>query len=404
MSRVRRIAHGAFVIARRDYVATVFSRTFLLFLIGPLLPVIFSVGITSMTMRDDGPERRPAVIVIAGPHDGSALLAAREHLARRLSGGQLPPLRLVAAPADPQRLLAGKDAPAAILSGGLAHPILTGPDAPALAGRIGLMIDQARQMAALGDKMPPPGLLTVRPTARIASPAPDARRGFARGAQLGLFFLIVILSGMLLSNLVEEKSNKVVEVLAAAVPVDAIFAGKLGGMLAVSLTGIAAWASAAALAGSTLLPHGAIAAPAVGWPAFVMLAALYFASLYLLVGAVFLGIGAQTGSVREVQTLSMPLTMAQLLVYGLATAGLAHPGGPIGIAATIVPWSAPYMMLARAAEQPAFWPHPIALLWQLACLVLVIRVASRLFRLTVLKSGGLAPGWIASTMRRMRAR
>jgi len=47
----------------------------------------------------------------------------------------------------------------------------------------------------------------------------------------------VLLAGMLLSNLVEEKSNKVIEVLAAAIPVDAIFLGKLFAMLGVSLVG-----------------------------------------------------------------------------------------------------------------------------------------------------------------------
>jgi ABC-2 type transport system permease protein len=130
-------------------------------------------------------------------------------------------------------------------------------------------------------------------------------------------------------------------------------------------------------------------APAVGWPAFVALCALDFSSLYLLVGAVFLGIGAQAGSVREVQTLSMPLTMAQLLVYGLASAGLAHPGGTMGILAVILPWSSPYVMLARSAQEPALWPHAIALAWQIACFIVIVRIAARLFRMTVLKSGGI---------------
>ena len=53
---------------------------------------------------------------------------------------------------------------------------------------------------------------------------------------------------MLLSQLIEEKSNKVIEVLAAAVPVDAIFLGKLFAMLAMSLVGITVWTSAGAAA------------------------------------------------------------------------------------------------------------------------------------------------------------
>ena len=40
---MKRMIRAAWVIARRDYVATVFSRTFLLFLIGPLMPILFAV-------------------------------------------------------------------------------------------------------------------------------------------------------------------------------------------------------------------------------------------------------------------------------------------------------------------------------------------------------------------------
>ena len=69
-------------------------------------------------------------------------------------------------------------------------------------------------------------------------------------AQILIFVLTLLLAGMLLSNLVEEKSNKVIEVLAAAVPLDAVFLGKLIAMLGVSLVGILIW--------------GAIAA--AGWP------------------------------------------------------------------------------------------------------------------------------------------
>jgi ABC-2 type transport system permease protein len=47
----------------------------------------------------------------------------------------------------------------------------------------------------------------------------------------------MLLAGMVLSNLVEEKGNKIIEVLAAAIPMDAVFLGKLFAMLAVSWWG-----------------------------------------------------------------------------------------------------------------------------------------------------------------------
>ena len=72
-----------------------------------------------------------------------------------------------------------------------------------------------------------------------------------------MFVLTILLAGMLLSQLIEEKSNKVIEILAAAIPVDAIFVGKLFAMLAISLLGIAVWASVGAAAVASSRPAGA---------------------------------------------------------------------------------------------------------------------------------------------------
>src|SRR3546814_3002768 len=66
-------------------------------------------------------------------------------------------------------------------------------------------------------------------------------------AQVLLFLLTMLLAGMVLSNMVEEKTNKIIEILAAAVSIDAIFIGKLMAMLAMSLVGIAIWGSVAFL-------------------------------------------------------------------------------------------------------------------------------------------------------------
>jgi ABC-2 type transport system permease protein len=88
-----------------------------------------------------------------------------------------------------------------------------------------------------------------------------------------------------------------------------------------------------------------------------------------------------------VQTLSMPVTMAQVVIFGFASLGVGDPNGGRALGAAIFPLSSPFAMLARAAEDAALWPHLLALLWQAAWVAVILHVAAGLFRRSVLKSG-----------------
>src|SRR5205823_8732374 len=111
--------------------------------------------------------------------------------------------------------------------------------------------------------------------------------------QMLLFFLTLLLSTMVMSQLIEEKSNKIIEVIAAAMPIDAMFLGKLFAMLAASVIGIIVWVGAGALFIEMVKEGGihTLSPPAVGWPIFLTLGVIYFAMNYLLIGAVMLMIG-----------------------------------------------------------------------------------------------------------------
>jgi ABC-2 type transport system permease protein len=156
------------------------------------------------------------------------------------------------------------------------------------------------------------------------------------------------------------------------------------------------WTAAGAAAIAMWSDQGVagIAPPAAGWPAFLALCFLYFAMSYLLLGAVFLAIGGQASSVREVQTLSMPVTMAQVVIFALAATAIGSPNSTAALAAAAFPLSSPYVMIARAAELPQLWPHALALAWQLLWVLLILRIGARLFRRSVLNSGpGARPLW-----------
>jgi ABC-2 type transport system permease protein len=387
---------SAFVIGRRDFVATVYSKTFFFFLIGPLIVISISVLFGNVTQTAAQQDVRVTVAVVAGDQDYEEIAAARGRLNPAFAGMDLPELLHIRPNGDRdaqvKELLGSSDKRViAVLTGGTAQPILTGSVAEDgnVRRQISLILEEARQNRLLAGRTTAaaPELRVIKVDQSGGSVA-AVRAITARAGQLVLFMLTVLLAGMLLSNLIEEKSNKVIEVLAAAVPVDAIFVGKIVAMLAVSLVGILVWGSGALIAaavwraGGPMLPD-----PAVGWPLFVLLVLLYYVANYLLLGALFLGIGSQAATVREVQTLSMPVTVGQMLIFVLASFAVGPFDSPIGIAAAIFPFSSPLTMIARAAQAPELWPHLLALGWQALWVWLTVRFGAALFRRNVLKSG-----------------
>ena len=389
---MKELLRAAFVIARRDFTATVLSRTFLLFLLGPFFPVLMIAVFGAATAPMSATER-PTVGVIAPVAEFQQIDQARNRLQDTFGAISIVNLQRVEPTSEPQQamhvLQSAKPGYIAVLEGGLSNPRVIGSVSAqsGTAKQLRLFIAEARRTTGASDPVHLPVLLTS------PSPAAPGNSGAqaltARGGQSLLFLLTILLAGMLLSQLIEEKSNKVIEVLAAAVPVDAIFLGKLLAMLAASLAGIAIWAGVAAAAVAAFAPNGlsALPPPAVGWPMFVVLGVVYFAMSYLLLGAIFLGIGAHASSAREVQTLSMPVTMAQVVIFAIASIAVGAPDSGRALAAAIFPLSSPYVMIARAGEVSDMWPHVIAVVWQLLWVVLFLRIASNIFRKNVLKSG-----------------
>jgi len=387
---------SAYVIARRDFAATVLSKAFIFFLLGPLFPLLLGGLFGTIGARVATQTERPSVAVVGTQPDFSRYSTARNQLAEAMGEQNVARLIYVVPSAaersDPQRILARSGISArAVLYGSVSDPRVTGnlgPEEP-LANQLRLIVKTAQAPASRAP--------AIRIT-KSSGPSNGLSQDRALTGQLGqmiLFFLTILLSGMLLSQLIEEKSNKIIEVIAAAVPIDSLFVGKLFAMLAASVLGIVVWVGSGALL-VQLVKQGGVATlppPAVGWPAFLALGVTYFAMNYLLLGAVFLTIGAQASTVREVQTLSMPVTFAQVLIFGFAATAIGSPNSPEALAAAVFPLSSPMVMLARGAELPEIWPHVAALAWQLSWVVLILRMGARLFRRTVLKSGPPTKWW-----------
>lgn len=403
-----------FVVARRDFLAIVATPTFLLFLLAPLFMVAMGLaGGVGASQLADSARGAGRIVVVADTTDVEALRAADRRLRDAFTRGEAPPpleFRIAGQEApDPLAITREKGTDTyAVMSGALESPRIVERNAEGGSGRyLALLANQVLRDRAAGDVAP------VQPhfeSIQRGGTSIAVQQSLGFGAVFVIFLLTLLLAGQTVSSLAEEKGNKVIEILAAAVPLESVFLGKLLGFLGVAILFIAFWIAMAAGGGliaamlsdpATLTAAGgaskataALAStPATGWPFFLGIGFVYFILSFLLLGAVFLGVGAQAGTVREIQMLSLPITIFQVGMFSLSTAAASAPDSGLATFAQIFPFSSPLAMAARAATDDAKAVHLLALGWQAIWVALVIFLSVRLFRAGVLSGGGNWKFW-----------
>ncbi len=393
----RRSIRQAMTVARRDFIATVFTPTFLIFLLSPLLTIAFGamggVGASKMTqsMID-----RSKLVVLTTPDRTPAIQAIDTQLRTVFDRNDTPPpLEFKLPDANPEAqarsLIGSREGDVeAVMYGTLDAPhILYGNGAASEASYLATLADQVLRADRIGTAAPlsKPVKVAIKQTQITVSGHGTA----AFMAVMAIFLLTLFLAGLTIGTMAEERNNKVIEVLAAAVPLESVFVGKLIGMFGVALLFVGFWGTVVTQI-TSLLPAGMAAglaqvAPAVGKPMFALLFLIYFVMSYLLVGAAYLILGAQASTQRELQMMSLPMTFVQMGMVGLASAAAANPDSTIALVAAIFPFSSPMAMAAQAANSSSLWPHVVAIAWQLLWVSVVIWLGASWFRRGVLKSG-----------------
>lgn len=386
----------ALTIARRDLTATVMTPTFLLFLLSPLLMIGFAtVGSMTASSAAGSGEARQRIIAIAAPDKAADLAAVDRQLRKLLTSQNARPGLQIEGPGDdiPAQARALLDSSqydvTAVLYGPLERPtVLRRPSGGFDGNYLAQLAEHALRAERSGG-----GELLSKADIKVVSASQATGGGRSQTAffaTLGIFFLTLMLSGQAVGAMAEERSNKVIEVLAAAVPLESVFFGKLLGAFGSALLFVCFWGTLFAN-----LPHflpDSVAdglsdlSVAVG-PIFPLLFVVYFTMAYMLQSAVFLGLGALAGTQREIQMLSLPITIFQFAMFGFASYAAGNPDSWLARAAEIFPFSSPLAMAAHAANSPALWPHAVALAWQALWVAITVTVAARLFRRGVLKSG-----------------
>ncbi|MEE4360281.1 MAG: ABC transporter permease, partial [Pseudomonadales bacterium] len=206
-----------------------------------------------------------------------------------------------------------------------------------------------------------------------------------------LWVSILVVTQMLMTSTVEEKSNKLVEVLLSTLSPLELMTGKMLGIGATGLTIVGTWLGTFALA--TLGLPALLGAPAsldlgaLIAPAYLGAFVVYFLLGYFFYAALLCGLGALCNSLKEAQTLIIPIQ--GLLIVPLMTM-IPIARDPSGTLATLLSWVppfTPFVMMNRAAQPPSAWVYGGTTLLMILSIAAALWAGAKIFRIGILMTG-----------------
>lgn len=175
--------------------------------------------------------------------------------------------------------------------------------------------------------------------------------GFALGFML--WSLVVTGASMLMNSVMEEKANKVLEVLMSSASSTEILAGKVLGVAALTGTVLLAWGAMGAAGFAALIPDiGADVASVLMKDGLLIYLFAYLAGGYLMYAVIFAAIGAFCETPREAQTLIGPIMMILIVPLLVMQLAMRNPDAVAVKALSWVPLFTPFLMSARAPSGP----------------------------------------------------
>jgi ABC-2 type transport system permease protein len=203
-----------------------------------------------------------------------------------------------------------------------------------------------------------------------------------------LYMVILLPAGMLVNAVTDEKKNRIIEVLMSSVSAQQMITGKILALGLLGLLQTALWVGVlwgvVSLGGAPLrIPPGFEVPPQLLLWTFV-----YGLLGYAMYGSQMAGLGALAPDLKDTRGASLVIMTPLILVYLLAPVIADHPEGPLALALSTFPLTAPVGMIARMAEVTVpLWQAALAAILQLLAAGLIVRATARLFHAQHLLSG-----------------
>lgn len=288
-------------------------------------------------------------------------------------------------------------------------------------------IDKLRLDPALLDKLDTQVTLDPEPLTKTDGEDPDTDNpspfttviAAAIGGIMGFaMYMIVFINGvMVMRSVMEEKMNRVVEVMISSVKPFKLMMGKIVGVGGVGLTQILIWMILIPLImmGANLLfgfdtqqsmlessanttmsveemeaivPQIMAELHNINWWLIIPCFIVFFFGGYIIYASLFAGVGSAIGDdMAESQALTLPLTIPVIIALYIMFAALRVPNSTLAVWSSLFPLFSPIVMPARLAFDPPAWQIILSIVLLIGAAIFSVWISGRIYRVGILMYG-----------------
>jgi ABC-2 type transport system permease protein len=197
-----------------------------------------------------------------------------------------------------------------------------------------------------------------------------------------LLMMMVIYSGqMLVRSLLEEKSNRIIEILVSSCNPNELLAGKVFGLSALGLTQILIWMIIGiSLAGTAIIPLDAFKN--------ILPMLVYFVLGFIFFTTLFVGIGSIVSTEQEAQQITSYLSIILVIPIVIVFPAMQNPDSMLIKILSYIPFTTPSVMLLRLNIAPiSTLEIVLTIVLLIASTYITIRFSAKIFRIGILAYG-----------------
>ena len=231
-----------------------------------------------------------------------------------------------------------------------------------------------------------------------------------------IYMYVIFCGSMIMNNVIEEKTNRIVEVVVSSCRPFHLMLGKIIGVGLAGLTQIAVWiillAITGAVFGSVLGISGAgtmspemmgsavnaaevdgvmneiiSQALSINYTPIILNFLLYFIGGYLLYSAIFAALASAVDQASDTSQFLWPVMILIMIAFYAAMGCMTNPNGPMAFWCSMIPFTSPIVMMIRLPFDVPIWQMVLSHLLLFGTALAIVWVAARIYRRGILHYG-----------------